>query len=220
MVSYKLKLRKLVNSTLGISFNNRFFRSIFSIIDILDFLFRKLNGNLHLPKFSIRVRSVGMTGHFGGTGFVSSGKKILSIIKENTSITPNSSIFEIGCGCGRTAFQLCDYLKQGQYIGFDIDKVSIDSCLSNGFFNNCSFTFHHINIQNDVYNKKGLNIDESFKFPVESDSSDLVFLTSVFTHMYDVDIAYYIKEISRVLKSEGQCLMTTFLVDYGSEGKQ
>ena len=50
-------------------------------------------------------------------------------------------------------------------------------------------------------------------FPCADNSFDLVFLTSVFTHMFAGDVENYLSEISRVLKPGGKCLITWFLLD-------
>lgn len=41
----------------------------------------------------------------------------------------------------------------------------------------------------------------------------MVFLTSVFTHMFPPDVEHYLDEISRVLKPGGRCLCTYFLLN-------
>ena len=44
-------------------------------------------------------------------------------------------------------------------------------------------------------------------------TSDFVFLTSVFTHMLPPEVAHYLREIKRVLRAEGRCLATFFLLN-------
>src|SRR5262249_183649 len=50
-------------------------------------------------------------------------------------------------------------------------------------------------------------------FPFANDHFDLVFLTSVFTHMLPDDLAHYLQEIARVLKPNGTSLITYFLLN-------
>jgi len=54
---------------------------------------------------------------------------------------------------------------------------------------------------------------KKFVFPYADSSFDLVFLTSVFTHMLPEDVKRYMEEISRVLKSGGRSVVTYFLVN-------
>jgi hypothetical protein len=164
LTNIKLILKKTLKNNIGISFNNPIIIPFLIIVDIFDAIIRFFNKTLYLPKYSIRVRSVGLTNHFGGKGFIKNGEKILSMLNSNSNLNPNSNIIEIGCGCGRTAFQLRDYLTQGKYIGLDIDKKSIDACISNSYFYNFNFTFTHINFLNDVYNPKGSIIDDNFSY--------------------------------------------------------
>ena len=52
-----------------------------------------------------------------------------------------------------------------------------------------------------------------FRFPYESESFDLVFLSSVFTHMRAPDVRHYLDEIHRVLRPGGRCLTSCFLLN-------
>jgi SAM-dependent methyltransferase len=54
-------------------------------------------------------------------------------------------------------------------------------------------------------------------FPFESESFDFVLLTSVFTHMLPTDLDNYLAEVARVLKVNGRCLITAFLLNQESE---
>jgi SAM-dependent methyltransferase len=51
------------------------------------------------------------------------------------------------------------------------------------------------------------------KFPYANESFDFVFLTSVFTHICPNEIENYMSEISRVLRKNGRCLITCFLLN-------
>ena len=57
---------------------------------------------------------------------------------------------------------------------------------------------------------------EAFEFPYPAEAFDLVFLTSVFTHMLPPEVRHYLSEIHRVLRPQGRCLMTFFLLNEDS----
>ena len=185
----------------------------------MDYVVRQLNRASFLPRYSIRVRSVGVFSHFGGQGFLERGRQFLSIMKKCTLLNEHSDVLEIGCGCGRIAFSLAEYLADGSYVGIDVDKKAIEASAGNSYFSRSGFTFEHIDVFNEVYNPDGVELAGTFRFPVDDGTIDFVYLASVFTHMYDADISLYIKEIGRVLKPGGQCLMTAFLADHGLEGR-
>jgi SAM-dependent methyltransferase len=80
-----------------------------------------------------------------------------------------------------------------------------------------NFHFLHIDVYNQHYNPKGKVRSQEFQFPFDDASFDLVFLTSVFTHMLPSGVENYVSEISRVLKTGGRCLITFFILNDESE---
>jgi hypothetical protein len=50
-------------------------------------------------------------------------------------------------------------------------------------------------------------------FPMQDHSVDRIFLNSVFTHMFPDAVMHYVREMRRVLKRNGSCLMTMYLVN-------
>ena len=73
--------------------------------------------------------------------------------------------------------------------------------------------FHRRRHHNALYNPKGKYQSLEFVFPYPDASFDVVFLTSVFTHMFPPDVKHYLDEISRVLKPGGRCLSSYFLMN-------
>jgi SAM-dependent methyltransferase len=76
-----------------------------------------------------------------------------------------------------------------------------------------NFCFTHADIYNKHYNPRGRLSPDAFRFPFEDASFDFVFLKSVFTHMLPSSIQHYLTEIRRVLKPNGHCLSTQFLLN-------
>lgn len=158
---------------------------------------------------------------FIGSGdYLKIGKLFFGHFKKYCNITPDSSILDIGCGIGRMAVPFTNYLSpKGRYEGFDIVKIGIDWCTKNISSRFPNFNFKLIPLKNDLYL---LNTDEKaaeLQFPYENDSFDLVFLTSVFTHMMPLDIENYIKEIQRVLIKDKKCFATFFIIEEENENK-
>jgi len=157
---------------------------------------------------------------FIGSGdFLAQGKHHLELLKTYGGLNENHTVLDIGCGIGRAAVPLTQYLsKEGKYEGFDVVKKGIVWCkkhISKDFPN---FNFQYIPLNNDLYHfteKKA----ENFIFPYEDNSFDTVFLFSVFTHMQPLEVQNYLNEIQRVLKPKGKCLSTFFLYDNQIENK-
>lgn len=131
-----------------------------------------------------------------------------------TPIKPTDTILEVGCGVGRDAIPLLDILsKDGQYIGFDIIKPSIDWLNKNIGTKHKNFTFHYYDIGSQIHNARGKLKTTDIVLPAKDSSVDLIILQSVFTHMFSWDIAHYLKEFNRVLKPNGRVFASFFILD-------
>ena len=99
---------------------------------------------------------------------------------------------------------LTKYLsKSGSYDGFDIVPRAIKWCSNNITSRYPNFRFHFADIYNKHFNPNGRLTAADFRFPYGDGMFDLVFLTSVFTHMLQNDVEHYLSEISPVLKLDG-----------------
>ena len=147
----------------------------------------------------------------GGGDFVAVGEAFFATLKRH-GLTPDMDVLDVGCGQGRMARPLVGFFDGGSYQGFDIDRSGIEWCQSE-YGDVPNFTFHHADVFNQRYNPSGVVAAKDFRFPFEDNRFDLVFLTSVFTHMFAEDVENYLSEIARVLKPEGKCLITWFLLD-------
>ncbi len=147
----------------------------------------------------------------GGGDFESVGNNFFEILKRH-GLKPDMNILDVGCGQGRMARPLVGFLDRGSYTGFDIVKDGIDWCQKH-YSDVPNFTFQHAPIFNKRYNKSGSVKASDYVFPYPDNSFDLIFLTSVFTHMFADDVQNYLAEISRILKPGSKCLITWFLLN-------
>lgn len=152
---------------------------------------------------------------FTGSGdFKKTGEHYVDVLKELCGLMPDHRVLDIGCGIGRIAIPLTKYLSaEGSYEGFDIVKKGIGWCKKNITASFPNFRFLHFDLRNDLYNKKTERPPKEFVFPFEDNSFDQVVLISVFTHMMPDDAEHYLKEIRRVLKPKGKCLVTNFILN-------
>ncbi len=141
------------------------------------------------------------------------GEHLFGLLTAFAGIRPQDRVLEIGCGVGRTAAPLTRFITPpGRYDGLDVSRPSIRWCrwaIGRRFR---QFRFQHADIQNGEYNPAGRIPPERYVFPYASETFDLVFLTSVFTHMLPAAIPQYLAEIRRVLAPGGRLLATFFLV--------
>ena len=152
---------------------------------------------------------------FVGKGdFESTGKEFMKHFVELAGLQPGDRVLDVGCGIGRMAVPLTGYLSpQGGYWGFDIVRRGIDWCQERITPKFGNFRFQHSDVYNKHYNPDGKVQARDYRFPFENDFFDFVFLTSVFTHMVPEDMENYMREIVRVLKPDGKCLVTFLLLN-------
>ncbi len=163
----------------GVSWQNPIVNTIIRCIDPIDYVSRFFNGLKLLPLYSVRVRSNGVTKQFGGKNFVKFGNLLVGILKEHAFIISDSKVLEIGCGCGRTAYGLTDFISDGCFTGIDIEKTSLDACRKTPLFVKKKFNFDFLDIKNEEYNPDGVHCASTYSFPYKDESFNVIYLVSV-----------------------------------------
>lgn len=134
-------------------------------------------------------------------------------------LKPDSRILDIGCGCGQMAVPLTSIVgRQGRYEGFDPDLEAIAWCRQQITSRFPHFMFTSADLANALYNPSGSVPAERFRFPYEDGSFDVILLKSVFTHMPHTAMAHYLGEIRRLLRRDGRCLASFFLLNEVARG--
>ena len=157
----------------------------------LDYVSLLINGKADFPPLHLR-RHVGPL-----RSFEASGAEFMTYLRLLVGLQPNESILDIGCGCGLMALQLRDFLdSDGSYTGVDIHGPSIKWCVN------------HIAQPNFQFAQISDN-----KLPYEAQSFDVILLKSVFTHLRPREVENYLGQIARLLKPNGRCLASFFLLN-------
>lgn len=163
--------------------------------------------------YNIPIDLLNMTG--GGTdSFESISDGHIYLLREMLRLDSKHNVLEIGCGIGRDAIPLTKVLSdQSRYLGIDIIERSINWCNENINAKYSNFKFVHFDIKDQLHNPHGTRTLDEFEIPCASDSIDRIILWSVFTHMAEHDISFYLKEFRRVLKPGGLVFATFFIIN-------
>jgi SAM-dependent methyltransferase len=127
-------------------------------------------------------------------------------------LRPDHRILDVGSGIGNLAIGLKDFCRNG-YDGLEIDREAVKWCQTHISPVYPSFRFHRADVVNSAYNPLGTQEVLGYRFPFADATFDVVYLGSVFTHMHPDDVLHYLTEISRVLRRDGMCVSSVFLLN-------
>jgi SAM-dependent methyltransferase len=146
--------------------------------------------------------------------FLEQGRSFSRYLIEHGELKPDSAVLDIGCGLGKYALHLAEFLKGGGRLeGFDVEKRSIDWCRMAITPRYPHARFRHTPLVSKMYSPAASARAADFRFPYGAGEFDLAFLASVFTHMFTDDVENYLREIARVLKPGGRCIATFYLLN-------
>jgi SAM-dependent methyltransferase len=131
-----------------------------------------------------------------------------------TDLRRDSVVLELGCGHGRTARGLLQYLRSpGQYRGLDVDPVRLADAQSRLQARFPNFQFVRADVYNRQYNPDGKVTSENYVFPFGDATFDVIYAASLFSHLLPAETENYFRQSARVLKPGGRCLFSCFLLD-------
>jgi SAM-dependent methyltransferase len=150
----------------------------------------------------------------GDGDFVAVGAQLVRHLRDHAGLQRGDRVLDIGCGNGRVAEPLAALLAQGggSYVGFDISRLGIEACRRR-FAGRPHIRFEHLDVWNGEYNAYGRLTEAEVVFPAPDAAIDLVFATSVFTHMRMPAMRRYLAESARVLTPGGRLAFTVFALD-------
>lgn len=122
--------------------------------------------------------------------FASQGDGHVAVLRHN-GLQDGMAIYDLGCGCGRTAIALKRNGWQGRYKGADIVKPLVEYLK-----NTCP------NYEAVVHRNNSIAAPDA--------SLDMIFHWSVFTHLYPEECFLYMEDSLRALKPGGK-LVFSFL---------
>jgi len=129
-------------------------------------------------------------------------------------LKPTHRILDIGCGIGRMAVPLTQYLdpKSGSYEGIDPVNEGIEWCVQNIASAYPNFRFCRLDVAHELYNPSGTMAGDQVALPFASNSFDFAAMVSVATHLPAREITAYAREVMRLLVPGGRLFLTAFLL--------
>ena len=194
-------------------------------LERLGSLMARLPGWIGIPRRGERHRPATVEEMFPRPGlfsvgigdFRAIGLGILEELKVSCELAPHHHVLDVGCGTGRIAIPLTQYLSPaGRYEGFDPVRKAIRHCSERITPSYPNFRFQVADLYNKSYNPRGRFKDFEYRFPYADGSFDLVFAASVFTHLLPEGTERYLAESARVLKPGGRFYATYFLLNQAS----
>lgn len=130
----------------------------------------------------------------------------------------DSNIVDLGCGCGRYAHHLRDIHSvgktyTGRYTGIDIDEEALAWCAKNY---DARFVWLNSSDASHTYGKATQADAERkpYLLPIEDETQDFIFSTSLFTHLLEPEAVNYLNESGRILRKGGIISHSVFCLDY------
>lgn len=148
--------------------------------------------------------------------YIRIGNYMLKVLQQDAHLNPESHVLDVGCGPGRVARAMSSFLTTGAYIGIDIKQESIDWCRKK-YDRLGNLIFIISDIYSKWYNPDGTIKAENYRFPFKEGYFDIVFSSSLFTHMLIDAVDNYLREMSRATKPGGYVWNTYLLLDEASE---
>jgi SAM-dependent methyltransferase len=106
-------------------------------------------------------------------------------------LQPDGYVVDVGCGSGRLAKPLAEYLTTGKYLGIDIVPELVDYA-------------RNLVVRPDWR----FEVAEGLCIPDQDGQADMVCFFSVFTHLLHEQSYVYLREARRVLKSGGKIIFS------------
>ncbi len=150
----------------------------------------------------------------------------------------DSTILDLGCGCGRFALVLRDQsfhgrAFSGRYTGVDVDDEMLDWCRRH--FEPARFGFLKVEAFSKTYNPRGVPLNGAahadalatpapglvgaLSLPLPAGGHDFVFANSLFSHLLEDDFLAYLRESVRVLRPGGWMQFSAFCLEHVDRGK-
>jgi SAM-dependent methyltransferase len=124
---------------------------------------------------------------------------------------PRFSLLDMGCGSGRYAPFLDQFIPDLDYLGLDIWKEAIDWAQQAVSTARPNLRFALLD------HSQGYAGARFYALPVAAESADALIAMSLFTHLDPTATLGYFQELARILVADGIAIVTFFILDEASQ---
>ncbi|MCU0524018.1 MAG: tetratricopeptide repeat protein [Elainella sp. Prado103] len=158
---------------------------------------------------------IGTSGSYTIPSYRDVGVFYTADIVQQCLLSRKSRILEIGCGSGRIAQVLQQYLDPAAcYMGLDVNPAAIQWCNHNLAPQNANFEFHTLPVANNYYYEPDNGQINQYDLSFLGDRQfDCIIALSVFNHLHQEDTVQYLQAISQHLDPYGMAYLTFFTID-------
>jgi SAM-dependent methyltransferase len=151
------------------------------------------------------------TAHHGEEGWLDSARHLVDLVTRQCGLRDlaSTSVLDVGCGTKISKVLLEDPLPIGRYVGVDVDAHVIE--LLETAVDDPRFSFHHIDVQNDLYNPEGRPLGDRSELPLGDERFDIIWLFSVFTHLAPNDYAALLRLLRRYVRNDGWLVFSLYI---------
>lgn len=150
------------------------------------------------------------------------GAEFLGHAVEMGGLRPEHRVLDVGCGIGRLAVPMTQYLdpEHGTYDGVDPVRTGIEWCTDVITPAYPNFRFQHLDIRHAIYNPAGVIAGDEVMLPFAAGAFDFIAMISVATHLPVPELRHYAAETARVLAPAGTILLTAFVMAQNPEAQR
>jgi SAM-dependent methyltransferase len=128
----------------------------------------------------------------------------------------DTEVLDVGCGVRLTQAFINHSLPIRRYVGVDVNRDMIEFLRQN--VADPRFEYHHIDVRNDMYNRRGKPLGEMTELPFGPRRFDLICLFSVFTHLAPDDYVNMLRLLRKHVKPDGRLFFSLYIDELTKDG--